>query len=181
MTYRLLKKETKMKQVIIINGYGGVGKDTFVNFCANRIATKNYSSVTEIKKIAQLLDWDGGKTEKDRKFLSDLKLLATEYSDFPFRCISKQIDNFMKQNEYELLFIHIRDIPEIKRVVEKYPFVKTLLITNSNVQPITSNVADANVMNYNYTYTIDNSYGLEDLDTKSEAFLQLLSIASWVE
>ena len=66
-----------MKEIIIINGSGGVGKDTFIAMCDKYTYTKNYSSVDEIKCVARQLGWNGGKTEKDRKFLSDLKLLTS--------------------------------------------------------------------------------------------------------
>ncbi len=168
-----------MKQIIIINGCGGVGKDTFVEMCAKRIPTINYSSVKEIKEIATMLGWNGGKEEKDRKFLSDLKLLASEYSDFSFKCISKQIEDFMSQNEKELMFIHIRDIPEIKRVVNTFFNVKTLLVVSNKIDPITSNVADANVALYNYDFIIDNSYSLESLDKESKNFIKLLQETYW--
>ena len=162
-----------MKHIIIINGSGGVGKDTFVEMCANHISTINYYSVKEIKELAKQIGWDGGKTEKDRKFLSDFKLLTTEYNNFPFRCICKQIEQFLTSTN-ELMFIHIRDIPEIKQVKDKYPFVQTLLITSNRIKPITTNIADANVANYNYTYVINNDNDLNDLEAKAIQFVATL-------
>ena len=162
-----------MKHIIIINGCGGVGKDTFVDMCAKYTSVVNYSSVKEIKEIAKYIGWDGSKEERDRKFLSDLKLLTTEYNDFPFNCICKQIDQFLKSSN-ELMFIHIRDIPEIEKVVSEYPFIKTLLILNHRIMPITTNIADANVEKYNYDYVIHNDHDLVDLDEKAKMFLTLL-------
>ena len=162
-----------MKEIIIINGSGGVGKDTFVNFCSKYVLTLNYSSVDEIKHVAQELGWQGGKEEKDRKFLSDLKLLSTDYNNFPFKCICNKIEAF-KQGREDLLFIHIRDIPEIKAVIKKYPNVKTLLVKNSRVPSIHSNIADANVFNYNYDYVIDNCGTLEELQKDALCFVQSL-------
>ena len=37
----------------------------------------NYSSVDEIKRIAKDIGWTGSKTERDRKFLCDLKLVVS--------------------------------------------------------------------------------------------------------
>ena len=67
------------KQVFIINGSGGVGKDTFVELVSKvfNLSVMNFSSVDKVKEIARIIGWTGGKTEKDRKFLSDLKLLCT--------------------------------------------------------------------------------------------------------
>ena len=57
------------KQVFIINGSGGCGKDTFVEIVksqAKRISVRNYSSVTKVKEIAKIIGWDGTKSERDR-------------------------------------------------------------------------------------------------------------------
>ena len=86
------------KQVFIINGSGGVGKDTFVDLVDHNLShkyrylTMNFSSVDKVKKVAEIIGWDVySKTEKDRKFLSDLKLLCTEYNDMPFNDIVYRI------------------------------------------------------------------------------------------
>jgi len=44
-----------MKEIIIINGTGGSGKDTFVNYCAQFIKTVNISSVDKVKEAANIL------------------------------------------------------------------------------------------------------------------------------
>ena len=83
------------RQVFIINGSGGVGKDLFIemiSFVESRILNKhigigNYSSISKVKEIAEIVGWTGAKTEKDRKFLSDLKLLTTEYNNMPLNDI----------------------------------------------------------------------------------------------
>lgn len=72
------------KQIFVINGSGGVGKDTFVELVSVELNDKlkrfhtvvNFSSVDKVKEIAREIGWDGRKTEKDRKFLSDLKSLT---------------------------------------------------------------------------------------------------------
>lgn len=161
------------KQIVIINGSGGCGKDTFVSFCSKYAKVMNYSSVQEIKEIAAQLGWQGGKTDRDRKFLSDLKLLSSDYSDFPYYCICNAIKNF-EASDKELMFIHIRDIPEIARLETEFPNIKTLLVRNSNVPVIATNVADANVENYLYNYNINNDGTLEDLDIAAKNFTTLL-------
>ena len=70
------------KQIFILNGSGGVGKDLFVNMVKTSVnkfspyRVWNYSSIDKVKAIATQIGWSGGKTEKDRKFLSDLKVLT---------------------------------------------------------------------------------------------------------
>ena len=50
------------KYIFVINGSGGVGKDTFVNMVAKYAQTINFSSVDKVKEVAKLLGWKGGKT-----------------------------------------------------------------------------------------------------------------------
>ena len=57
-----------MKNIVIINGYGGSGKDTFVEFVSKYNKVYNFSSVDKVKEIAKLIGWNGKKEEKDRKF-----------------------------------------------------------------------------------------------------------------
>jgi hypothetical protein len=159
------------KKIVIINGSGGVGKDTFVNFCSKYTGVVNISSVDVIKSAASILGWDGGKTENDRKFLSDLKLLATDYNDHSFNYIKECIKRFKYNEHSNILFIHLREPGEIEKLKNEFPEIITLLITNKNVQGISSNMADANVDSYEYNYTIPNDDTLSDLDAIACSFV----------
>ena len=75
------------KPIFIINGSGSKGKDQFVEDVNQFVPVYNVSSVDIIKAMAQNVGWDGSKTEKDRKFLADLKSLCTEYNDSPYKNI----------------------------------------------------------------------------------------------
>ena len=48
-----------MKLTIVINGKGGVGKDTLCRFAAERYKTRNISSITPIKELAAACGWQG--------------------------------------------------------------------------------------------------------------------------
>lgn len=160
------------KQIIIINGTGGSGKDTFVEFCKKYCRVMNVSSIDKIKELARSIGWsDNQKTEKDRKFLSDLKSLVAKYNDMPFISIEKSVKEFENSND-EVLFIHIREPEEIKRAVDTF-HAKTLLIKREGLSNITSNHADAFVDNYDYDYCILNTT-LEDLDKQAEIFITKL-------
>ena len=79
-------------KIIVINGQGGVGKDSFVGYCGcEEDGIYNLSIIDGIKYAAQQLGWVGGKELKDRKFLSDLKDLAAKYNDFPFQHLIAEI------------------------------------------------------------------------------------------
>lgn len=158
------------KQVIIINGTGGSGKDTFVKFCSEFAKVTNISSVDKVKEAAKILvGWNGEKNEKARKLLVDLKQLSIKYNNYPTKYIEEQFKMF-KKNDSEYLFIHIREIEEIKKI-KKLLNAKTLLIVNPRVELITSNSSDANVYKYNYDYKIENSGSLKDLKQKAKEFI----------
>ena len=149
------------KQIIIINGTGGSGKDTFVEFCSKYGKVVNFSSIDKVKEIAKLIGWDGQKTEKDRKFLSDLKKLTTKYNDMAFNSIKDMTIQF-ENSDNEMLFIHIREPEEISRAAETFN-AKTLLVKRVGLANIETNYSDANVDNYSYDYIIENNT-LEELD-----------------
>lgn len=159
------------KKIIVINGTGGSGKDTFVSYCEKYCKIYNFSSIDKIKEIATIMGWDGGKTEKDRKFLADLKALATNYNDLPFNCIKESINEFYDSNS-DIMFIHIREPKEIKRVVDEYNAL-SLLIKRKNYELIKSNTSDANVENYDYDYIVENET-LDKLDENAKKFIDEL-------
>ena len=163
------------KQIIIINGSGGVGKDTFVELCkANEHSEiTTISTVDKIKKAANILGWYGCKSEKDRKFLSDLKLLSIAYNDFPYEYVSEKINKFRNSIHDSILFIMVREPEEIDKIKKAFGCL-TLLITNKNTEKITSNMADANVHNYKYDIIIQNDGTLKELERKAINFLDLL-------
>ena len=159
------------KQVIIINGTGGSGKDTFVEFCSEFANVINISSVDKVKEAAKILvGWNGEKDEKSRKLLVDLKQLSIEYNDYPSKYIKQKYDEFLK-SDYNYLFIHIREIDEIEKIKSMLG-AKTLLVRNPRVALITSNNSDGNVYNYNYDYVIENDGTLEDLKQKAKDFVK---------
>ena len=47
------------KLVVIINGSGGVGKDTVCEAAAAFWKTRNISSITPILQVARAAGWDG--------------------------------------------------------------------------------------------------------------------------
>lgn len=160
-----------MQYIIVINGGGGSGKDTFVEFCKKYAKVVNFSSIDKVKEIAKMIGWNGTKTEKDRKFLSDLKKLTTNYNDMAYISVQEAIEKFYSSDN-EFMFIHIREPKEIKRIVKGYN-AKTLLIKRDGIELIKSNVSDASVEKYKYDYIISNST-LEKLEESAKNFLATL-------
>lgn len=149
------------KQIYITNGMARCGKDTFATFLNEYIPTLKYSSIDKVKTIAKLCGWDGGKTEKDRKFLSDLKMLTSEYSNMPFEAVRQNVEEFLNNNIHEVMLIDIREPEEIEKAKQTF-CARTILIKNDRVNFINSNTGDANVFNYTYDYVIENNGSLEE-------------------
>lgn len=172
-----------MKQIIIINGRAGVGKDTFVEMVKvaalaahdsmgkNCPKIYNLSTITGVERIATQIGWNGEKDEKSRKLLSDLKDLLTQYNDFPVTELKREINGIQDNS---VIFIHTREPAEIARLKEVLGAM-TLLIKNSRVVLITSNHADRDAENYDYDLVIENEGTFGDLSEKASIFLDALS------
>ena len=155
------------------NSVGGSGKDTWASLLNKYIPTLKYSIVDLPKEAAKVLGWDGGKTEKDRRFLSDIMDLSTDYNDAPFKDVLSLVTDFKNNKdyaEYEVLIIDMRDPKDIARAVETFG-AETILIRNPNVEKIESNHADRDVENYEYDYIIENDGSLEQLERVAKLFV----------
>ena len=159
------------KQVFILNGSGGTGKDTFVDLVSivSGLKATQCSSVDKVKTIAREIGWDGTKNEKARKFLSDLKILCTDFCDMPFKNLVTEYEYFQSEYNHEILFMHIREPDEIARAACVFG-AKTILIKRDSTPRINSNPADANVENYKYDITIYNNGDISGLRDKAVRF-----------
>jgi hypothetical protein len=165
------------KLTVVINGSGGVGKDTLCAIAATRYRVRNVSSITPIKELAALCGWRGEKTDRARKFLSDLKRLTVEYSDYPTVYLTEQYKAFLEGDE-EILFVHIREPEEIRKFVDATGGkALTLLIRGgkrfSHRSGTYGNASDDGVEQYPYQYIFynDRPLGAETED----AFLAYLA------
>lgn len=168
--------EAGRKTVIVINGAGGVGKDTLCAFAAKHYKVKNVSSITPIKEIAVRCGWQGEKTDRARKFLADLKSLTVAYNDLPTRYLTEEYGRFLSGEE-EILFVHIREGEEIRKFVRATEGkALTLLIRGGQRFRRTharyGNAADDGVEKYRYDYVFYND---RPLDKTEEAFIRFLS------
>lgn len=170
-----------MKKIIVINGRGGVGKDTFINVLkeskqyANKIA--NISSIEPIRKsVNSLIGGYGGEVIKDnkyRKLLSDVKRALIEYNDMPTLLLHKEVVKFVNNENLEYLFVHIREPEEIEKFVKTCKQSKediiTLLIRNTSKgyhEKTYGNYSDDNVENYKYDYIFNNFRDINEERTK---------------
>lgn len=163
------------KCVFVINGAGGVGKDTLCAMAAEVYRVQNISSITPIKEIAALCGWDGQKDDKSRKFLSDLKALCVAYNDYPTRWAKQRYEEFMRSGD-DILFVHIREPSEIEKFVRATDgAARTLLIRGgsrvSRVPGGYGNVSDDRVEEYPYDYIFLND---QPIPQTRKAFLSFL-------
>jgi len=169
------RQVTLDKIVIIINGKGGVGKDTLCEIACQHFAGINISSITPIKEIASLGGWAGEKEEKSRRLLSKLKEAFSEYNDLPFSYLMEQYREFLHSNS-TILFVHIREAVEIDKFKASVDVTcVTLLIQRHDRQGdpagTMGNSSDDLVGQYEYDYYFANSYLLSELESPFIAFL----------
>ena len=166
----------------IINGRPRSGKDTFVNFCLEELGAfgKLISTVDFVKKIATECGWDGTKDLKNRKFLSDLKDLLTNWGDVPYKKTLQEINMFKfdldcwDASDKGVVFIMCREPKEIERF-ERELNAKSLLIRRASVEfEQQSNHADSEVLNHKYDYIIENNGTVDELKEKAKDFLKNL-------
>lgn len=162
-----------MKQIYITNGSGTSGKDSFVEKMNKYMPCCKYSIIDLCKEAATVLGCNvNDKTEKTRKFLSDLKDLSANYNDIPFKdVISMVIDFKCNLVDCEVLFVDMRDPDDIKRAVELFD-AKTILLRRSSAIKITGNHADMNVENYNYDYIIENNGTIKQLENVAKIMVE---------
>lgn len=163
--------DRKDKRIVIVNGSGGVGKDAFCRACSRYAECTVRSSIDPIKEVAREIGWEGGKSERDRRFLADLKALAAAYSDWPMRYMRGAVSAFMECGDPdELLFLHVREPEEVERAAKEFGAVK-VLVTNPRIPKITSNQADARVADCTYDYVVCNDGSFADLDSMAADFV----------
>ena len=176
----LITERTKnMKTIIVINGKGGIGKDTLISAVEKQASysVSNVSSITPIREKCK--EYEGNpKDNAFRKLLATLKAAYDEYEtavngiSFTQKYLLKQTKMFVNfYGEDDLLFVHIREPENIAAYVDavkkEYPFVKirTLLVSSDRAKKDYGNDADNLVDNYDYTHYY-LSYGDKDADAK---------------
>jgi len=167
---------------LVINGVARAGKDTFIDALRE---TEKYrvisgSIVDSVKQVAYECGWEGGKSEKDRQFLADLKVLMEWYNDFPFRETMAAIDDrletakILEETRLKLICVMARNPHTLQRYVDWFKDrnipVKTVCVRNTEAEKnVPENLDDMSVFDFQYDVHIWN-------DTSEYEFRQ--SIAS---
>lgn len=149
--------------VIIINGTGGVGKDTLISMFKmyHQNMRKSYIQVIHcmvpVKEAAAKMGWDGIKSDENRKALSDLKKFSDSIWDTSYKYVMGMY-KYCTSPDAPLcrwIFIQCREPENIKRLVDSIPSAKTVLITRDGITSH-GNDSDDNVNNYEYDLVFAN-------------------------
>ena len=184
-----------MVKIVVVNGAPSAGKSLFERLCEEQCSyfrnragfdgTKPLhvditSTVDFVKEIAYNCGWDGTKTPENRKFLSDLKALLTKWNNVPYEIIRERVEGLPKTYDW-IMFVDCREPEEIQKFKDGMN-ATTLLIRREQAENIeTSNVSDANVLDYNYDLTIWNNSDIIDLERKADTFIEYMRGAQHYE
>lgn len=144
--------------VVVINGRSGVGKDSLIEFAAREMNVRNVSSIDRVKKLALGAGWDGVKDERGRQLLIDLKQALIDYNDLPTKYMIEEYNDFKKSDD-DIMFVHIREPEEIRKLENYIPCV-TLLITRKNAGKFNLS-QDDNLHKFKYDYVFENDKPIE--------------------
>lgn len=178
-----------MKKIVcVINGKGGVGKDTLISALSEQEIVINVSSIDPIKGLAEMLlttvadenEEKPAKTLPYRKLLADLKSAmdtyykATKGIGFTTEYVDNQLRLFAGCDG-TVMFVHIREPGNILDFMESVKTLSelkdtgikltTLLIRSCRAKEHYGNDADDNVEQYPYDY-IYESKGDEKTDAE---------------
>lgn len=171
-------------KIFVINGPAGVGKDTFVTYVDNYLRNEDnskaisLSSVGGIKFIASTYFnyKESVKSDKDRKFLADLKQLTDDYCNYSFKYVDEEIQKILDNNKADIytkvsaIFIMCREPEKIEKFKEIY-HAKTIFVdSNRVIHQVTNNESDKNVRDFNYDITVLNNGDLSSLSNTAIMF-----------
>lgn len=168
--------------IYVVNGAPGCGKTTFEKYVQEILGedVRIFSTVDAIKIAAKDLGWDGTKTPKNRKFLSDLKQLWIEWDDGVMKDMKRRIKNVEKSYQvYDMpadqavIFIDSREPKEIERFKRELGARTILIERPSGAVEEILNSSDRDVNNYIYDIKIINHGDLDYLRKLAAKFVEV--------
>lgn len=169
-------------QYIIVGGFPRSGKSTFVSYCKEIIGenyTLDISTVDLVKHLAALAGWDGTKTPKNRKFLSDLKQLLIEWDDVPYKDVIRTAQNARDEldaygvNHTLYVFVQCREPEEIQKFVDRVGAHTVFVSREDHEMP--TNESDITTYKYNYETTIFNNGDLDQLKLCAQSYISSIT------
>ena len=188
------------RRIIVINGKGGVGKDTLIKAVRSmnepHIEVYNESSIDPIRGMAAR-SFDGienlseaakVKDNAYRKLLSDMKKAVDDYymavhgikytEEYLYRCacdFADGIGEYRNSSEDSVLFVHIREPENIQSFVKRVRAqldadIATLLVSSCRAKADYGNDSDNNVADYAYDFTYESNGGKNAERTRFRKF-----------
>ncbi len=184
-----------MRKLIITNGTGGSGKDTFCKFAAEYLGegynTVRYSYVDFARRVLADAGIDtSSKTDMDRELLAGLNHLLEKYDDIPFKDCCQFINDMLFRSDEtadydyipkdiaDVIFLDVRNPEIIDRFKSAYDNIITVLVDNGRTNTATEE--DSGVFDYNYDSVISNTRDLDYLKRQAKNFASKF-ILSWNE
>lgn len=170
--------------IVVTNGYGGCGKDTFCRMVNDAVSSSDFISefgktfyrrYSYVECTRQMLASAGiditHKSNELRELMAKVNVALEDYYDLPFEDVRRVLDEQISA-EYNnhVIMVDARDPVIINRVVRTYPNVLTLLVRRSEVS---AGVGDDYVDNYTYDVIVDNRNPAE-LRSFAEKFARAL-------
>lgn len=171
--------------LILINGYAGAGKDTFVKFFTeeaerNDKRVVNLSSITPVWQMLknQGIDMDR-KGPEERKLAAEVKAALDNYNFLATRLVLESAHSqFVQHADY--VFVHMREpralgfsINYWQRYANQYD-LRTLFIDRPQPTLAVGNVADDSVRDFQYLDTVLNDGVLEALNAAAVSYFHYL-------
>lgn len=159
--------------LILINGYAGAGKDTFVKFFTeeaerNDKRVVNLSSITPVWDMLKELGIDMDlKRPIERKLAAEVKAALDNYDFYATRMVLETAHSkFVHEADY--VFVHMREPRALEyscnywsRYANQFS-LRTLFINREQQKLAFGNIADDSVSHYPYQDNISNFGSLED-------------------
>ena len=159
--------------LILINGYAGAGKDTFVKFFTeeaekNDKRVVNLSSITPVWTMLKDLGIDmDQKGPAERKLAAEVKAALDNYNFYATKLVLEIAHNNLTQNA-DYVFVHMREPRALEysseywhRYINQYA-LRTLFIDREQQKLAFGNVADDSVSHYPYQDNVSNFGSLSD-------------------
>lgn len=178
-----------MNKIIVINGKGGIGKDTLIEALADAnphyIHVTNVSSITPITEACEksgVLIGDR-KDNVYRKLLSAMKTAIDAYYTestgmaFTTKYLIGKVDQWKQlclfgKATHHVLFVHIREPEMIQDFLTSNPDAKTLLISSDRAQEYYGNPSDEGVNAWGYNYIFEANSTKEEEAQKFCSFIE---------
>lgn len=181
-----------MTHVIVVNGPPRAGKDTLIGFMGQhlndaRIQWEEFSSIDPVKEMLTKAGFYlTKKTEADRKLLAVVGEAVEEHSQWRTQqCLEKIADFDSTYNNEGVVFLHIREPENIKRVRDALNMAgatgikfRTVFLSSSRAENVTSNEADRRVAEMEYNRYALNDGSLDELNEKARFLLIDMGVLS---